>query len=352
MLAAGLAATIVSAGPAQRLSNLHGTIWAANRGMDTIRGFDASSGDVVATVSMAPGSQPGDLAFAKGKLYVAEEMGASPAIAIVDARTAEVLSRIPMPGGSRPHHVHASSGGNLVSVGLYGTDRVAVVDTATDELLGEWDTNPTSSRTANRAHAGVFSTDGSTLYVASDSDRRVLSRSIRELAPFVGVWASRPRRARRPRRPEPLRQPTDGQPSGGDRPRSTSWTDVLQLTLPDTLRLSANRKTAHVLFLRRPLQVAVVDTRDPRGRSRADRSRRGPDDRCLPRPVDVARRPVHGRQLRRWLAAWLCRHRPPCRQHRGGCDRVSDPATRRRVHPGRPRMPSHRSSDSSFVGQR
>ena len=78
-----------------------------------------------------------------------------------------------MPGGSRPHHVHASSGGNLVSVGLYGTDRVAVVDTATDELLGEWDTDPSS--TANRAHAGVFSNDGSTLYVASDVTSKLIA---------------------------------------------------------------------------------------------------------------------------------------------------------------------------------
>src|SRR6187399_3096359 len=88
-----LVAVAGAAPPAHR--NVNGTIWAANRGTDTIRGFDASSGDVVATVSMAAGSQPGDLAFAKGKLYVAEEMGASPAIAIVDARTAEVLGRIP-----------------------------------------------------------------------------------------------------------------------------------------------------------------------------------------------------------------------------------------------------------------
>ena len=180
-LAAG---AVARAGPPEH-RNVNGTIWAANRGADTIRGFDASSGDVVATVSMAPGSQPGDLAFAKGELYVAEEMGASPAIAIVDARTGEVLKRIAMPVGSRPHHVHASSGGNLVSVGLYGTDRVAVVDTATDELLGVWDTDPSS--TANRAHAGVFSTDGRTLYVASDSTSKLIA-----LDPRTGeiFWAA------------------------------------------------------------------------------------------------------------------------------------------------------------------
>jgi hypothetical protein len=68
----------------------HATIWVANRGVHTIRGFDARTGEVVHTVAMAPNSQPGDLAFAKGKLYVAEEFGTPPSIAIVD----------PEPGGS------------------------------------------------------------------------------------------------------------------------------------------------------------------------------------------------------------------------------------------------------------
>ena len=56
---------------------LNGTIWVANRGTNTIRGFDAATGSVVASVAMAAGSQPGDLAYAKGKLYVSEEFGFS-----------------------------------------------------------------------------------------------------------------------------------------------------------------------------------------------------------------------------------------------------------------------------------
>ena len=79
---AGLAgfAAIVSAAvggnPGHR--ELNGTIWAANRGAHTIRGFDAATGDVVRTVDMRAASQPGDLAYAKGRLYVAEEFGSSP----------------------------------------------------------------------------------------------------------------------------------------------------------------------------------------------------------------------------------------------------------------------------------
>src|SRR4029079_10906431 len=94
-LLAGLVAVAAAAladNPARR--DVTGTIWVANRGANTIRGFDAATGDVVATVPMRAAAQPGDLASAKGKLYVAEEFGSPPAIAIVDAAGGEVLDRI------------------------------------------------------------------------------------------------------------------------------------------------------------------------------------------------------------------------------------------------------------------
>ena len=189
-------------------------------------------------------------------------MGASPAIAIVDARTGDVLRRIAMPFGSRPHHVHASSGGNLVSVGLYGTDRVAVVDTATDELLGAWDTDPSS--TANRAHAGVFSTNGRTLYVASDSTSKLIA-----LDPRTGeiFWTATVPNAHE------LAVTHDGKTayvSG----RTAGTLRIVDLethevvgnvdlgtnTMPDTLQLSANEKLLTVGLRIMPAQIAMVDT--------------------------------------------------------------------------------------------
>ena len=145
---------------------LGGTIWVANRGSHSIRGFDAATGAEVITINMRPGSQPGDLAHANGKLYVAEEFGTPPALAIVDADTNEVLDRILFAANSRPHHVHASVGGRLIAVGLFGTDTVAVVDTHDDTLLGPWDSNLNS--TTGRIHAAVFSPDGKTLYLANE----------------------------------------------------------------------------------------------------------------------------------------------------------------------------------------
>ena len=129
ILAIGLAASTAGAGKADQLTKVDGTIWAANRGSHTIRGFDAATGSVVSTVAMRDGSQPGDLAYARGKLYVAEEFGTPPAIAIVDPDTGVVEKRIELAPGSRPHHVHRTARGDLVAFGLYGTDNVAVVDT-------------------------------------------------------------------------------------------------------------------------------------------------------------------------------------------------------------------------------
>ena len=133
---------------------------------DAATGAERDGGD-------GPGSQPGDLAYAKGKIYVAEEFAARPAIAILDAETGAVISRIFTPAGSRPHHVHASVGGNLVAVGLFGTDRVAVIDTRDDTLLGPWDSNPLT--TNGRVHAGVFAKDGHTLYLANEGANEVLA---------------------------------------------------------------------------------------------------------------------------------------------------------------------------------
>jgi DNA-binding beta-propeller fold protein YncE len=242
--------------------DVNGIIWVANRGAHTIRAFDADTGAVVHTVSMAPNSQPGDLAFAKGKVYVAEEFGTPPAIAIVDAELGLVINRIILPAGSRPHHVHASVGGSLVAVGLFGTDRVAVIDTRDDTLLGPWDSNP--GTTNGRVHAGVFSKNGNTLYLASDASNEVIAMDPRTGDVF---W----------RMPVPgaheLVVTHDGKRAFVSRRTANRlaiinledpaqpYRDVLALTVPDTLELSANEKLLTVGLRSSPAQVAIVDTR-------------------------------------------------------------------------------------------
>ena len=258
---AGLAgiAVIVSvalAGSSER-RELNGTIWVANRGAHTIRGFDAATGDVVATAAMSPSSQPGDLAYAKGKLYVAEEFGSPPAIAIVDAATGDVLKRIFT--GPRPHHVHSSVGGNLIAYGVFGTNRIGIIDTHSDTLLGEWaaSTNP-----AARSHAGVFSHDGSTVYVAND-----VVNELSAVDPLTGalLWTMTVPNAHE------LAVTHDGKTAyvscrGGNALRIVDLEQrVITATvalgpLPDTLQLSANEKLLTVGLRGTPAQVAVVDT--------------------------------------------------------------------------------------------
>lgn len=238
---------------------VNGIVWVANRGAHSIRGFDASTGAVVHTVPMAPNSQPGDLAYAKGKVYVAEEFGTPPAIAIVDAETGVVIHRIFLPAGARPHHVHASNSGTLVAVGLFGTDLVAVVDTRDDTLLGPWDSNPAT--TNGRVHAAVFSKEGNTLYLANEGANEVVAMDPRTGDVF---W-----RMSVPAIHE-LAVTHDGKTAYASRRTANrlavidleahTYQDVLTLGLPDTLELSANEKLLTVGLRTSPAQLAVVDT--------------------------------------------------------------------------------------------
>jgi DNA-binding beta-propeller fold protein YncE len=165
-----------------------------------------------------------------------------------------------MAAGSRPHHVHASPGRDLVAFGLYGTDKVAVVDTRTDMLLGPWDTNPDPTATSGRAHAGVFSTDGTTLYVASDASNEVVALEPRTgrviwRMPAVGahelVVAPDGRTAYLSRR-------TANVLSEVDLERRT-YKDVATLGLPDTLRFATLQRRLTVGLRTSPAQLAVVN---------------------------------------------------------------------------------------------
>jgi DNA-binding beta-propeller fold protein YncE len=250
---------LAGGGPDRR--DLKGTIWVANRGVDSIRGFDAATGAVVATWPLAAGSQPGDLGFARGKLYVSEEFGSAPALAVVDPKTGSVLKRFFVGLTARPHHVHVSRDGRLVSFGLYGTDTVGVVDARTDMLLGTWDTNPET--TNGRAHAGVFSPDGRTLYVTSDATSELIA-----LDPRTGLvlW-----RLSVPNAHE-LVITRDGKTAyvsarTGNAIRIVDLQHQVVLssfplaTAPDTLQLARHDRLLTVGLRGSPAQLAVIDTR-------------------------------------------------------------------------------------------
>jgi DNA-binding beta-propeller fold protein YncE len=260
----GLTASFAGAGSPDRLTNVEGTIWVANRGAHTIQGFDASTGDVVGTVAMRPGSQPGDLAYARGKLYVAEEFGSPlPAIAIVDPETGVVTKRIDLAAGSRPHHVHTSRSGRLVAFGLYGTDDVAVVDARTETLLGIWDTNPAPGVEGGRAHAGVFSPNGRVLYVASDASNEIVALDPRTGEVFwrLTMTGAHELVVTRNGKTAYVSRRTANRICVLDLRSHETCTDVLSLGLPDTLRLARNDKLLTITVRTMPAEAVIVDTR-------------------------------------------------------------------------------------------
>lgn len=239
---------------------VNGTIWSANRAAHTIRGFDAATGDLVRTVPMAANSQPGDLASAKGKLYVAEEFGTPPAIAVVDPYSGAILHRITLQAGYRPHHVHASTDGTMVAVGLYGTDLVAVVDTEDDTLLGPWDSNPAT--TNGRVHAGVFAQNGRTLYLTSDATGEVIAMDPRSGTVFwrMSVPGAHELVLTHNGRTAFVSRRTFNKVALIDL-ATQSYQDVLTLGAPDTLQLSADEKLLTVGLRTSPAQLAVIDAR-------------------------------------------------------------------------------------------
>lgn len=174
--------------PSEARRGINGTIWVANRETDIVRGFDAATGRFVRDIHLTSdsGAKASDLTYARGKLYVSEELGTNPSVTIVDpSRPAgsEILLRI---SSARPHHMHSSDvihrdlghegilpcsySTTLVAYGVYSTYRVGVIDARTDKKLGEW---VTSKNSAARSHAGVFGpptpAGNLTLYVANDT---------------------------------------------------------------------------------------------------------------------------------------------------------------------------------------
>ena len=126
-------------------------------------------------------------------------------------------------------------------------------------MLGLWDSNPLT--TTGRVHAGVFSKDGNTLYLAVDVASELVA-----LDPRTGhvFW-----RMSVPGVHE-IAVTHDGKFAYASRRSANkvalvdldnqTFEDVLTLALPDTLRLSANEGLLTVGLRSTPAQLAVVDT--------------------------------------------------------------------------------------------
>jgi hypothetical protein len=144
-------------------------------------------------------------------------------------------------------------------VGLFGTDLVAVIDTHDDALLGPWDSNPLT--TNGRVHAGVFSQDGNTLYLASDASNEVIAMDPRTGHIFwrMTVPGAHELAVTHNGKTAYVSRRTANRLAVIDLETQT-FEDVLTLGLPDTMRLSANEKLLTVGLRTSPAQMADVNT--------------------------------------------------------------------------------------------
>jgi YVTN family beta-propeller protein len=231
-----------------------GTAWATSRGPDTVTGFDAKSGRVVATIAV--GKAPMGLAVPSGtnKLYVGNE--SSNSVSVISIPRREVVTTINI--GSRPHHMHASKDGTRVYVAEFGTNKIAVIDTMTDTLAAEWATGPPTERT----HAPAPTHDGKILYAVNSVGSKLAALDARTGA----IQWSMPTGAN----PSELMVARDGR-TGYLSVRNEDRIDVIDLEAhrvvrevpvgdqPDTLQLSPDGVFLVVALRATPAEVDVID---------------------------------------------------------------------------------------------
>jgi YVTN family beta-propeller protein len=116
----------------------NGLLWVTNSTTSMVTAFDATTGDVLATIPV--GLTPAGLTapVGAGKIYVADE--GSDTVSVISKATFDVIATIslPAPLGRRPHQVAASPDGSLVYVGELGANVIDVIDTATDAVVARF----------------------------------------------------------------------------------------------------------------------------------------------------------------------------------------------------------------------
>jgi YVTN family beta-propeller protein len=125
----------------------HGVLWVTNASTHMVAAFDATTGDVLATIPV--GLTPTGIAVANGagKVYVADE--GSDTVSVISRATMTRSATIPLPppSGRKPHRVSASPDGRFIYVGELGANVVDVIDTATDRISARFSTGWPGSKT-------------------------------------------------------------------------------------------------------------------------------------------------------------------------------------------------------------
>jgi YVTN family beta-propeller protein len=140
-----------------------GVLWVTNAATGLVTAFNATTGDVLATIPV--GLRPVGIAGPEGtgKVYVADE--GSDTVSVISRATMSVIRTIalPAPSGRRPHHVSDSPDGRFVYIGESGANVVDVIATASDEIVGRYATGWPGSKT----RAVVSDPEGAVLYAVN-----------------------------------------------------------------------------------------------------------------------------------------------------------------------------------------
>jgi YVTN family beta-propeller protein len=128
-------------------SESHGVLWVTNSSTHIVTAFDATTGDVLATIPV--GLTPTGIAAPNGvgKVYVADE--GSDTISVISKTTMTLLRTIALPPPSRrkPHHISARPDGRFIYVAEHGSNVVDVIDTDTDQISARFGTGWPGSTT-------------------------------------------------------------------------------------------------------------------------------------------------------------------------------------------------------------
>ena len=114
------------------------TLWVTSSSTHMVSAFDATTGDVLATIAV--GARPVAIAapVGSGRVYVADEE--SDSISVIDKATMTRIGAVslPAPSGRKPHRLTQTADGSRLFVSESGSNVVDVIDTATSQVVGRF----------------------------------------------------------------------------------------------------------------------------------------------------------------------------------------------------------------------
>jgi YVTN family beta-propeller protein len=232
-----------------------GTVWVTNRTLNNVTVFEASTGNVLATIPTGRSSADVAVSQQAGKAYVTNE--ADNSISVISVASRAVIKTVAV--GMIPHHIKVSRDGRRVYFGEFGTNRVGFIDTSTD-TFGDYFA---SANSAALSHSPYPSRDGRTVYVANEFGDEVVALDANTgHIQFSIKPGSRPSEvlATPDGRSLYISMRGENKVEQFDLRSRSIVRELVVGTQPDTLQLTPDGKTLVIGLRGQPAQVAFVDT--------------------------------------------------------------------------------------------